>query len=82
MLGQPVWLLRVTMPRDEFMKWISYLNNKPPTIQEQQMAVLSTIVSNALGGKAKVKDFLVSKTPKQKVKNMTATDMREAFGLS
>ena len=64
------------MPKDEFIKWISYLNNKPPDVQEQQMAVLSTIVSNALGGKAKVKDFLISKTPQPQNKPISVEGMR------
>jgi hypothetical protein len=48
------------------------------------MAVLSTMVANALGSKskAKVKDFLISKTPKAKTKKMTPEDMRGLFGIS
>ena len=76
LLGQPVWHLRATMPKDEFVKWIAYLNNKPPTIQEQQLAVLSTIVSHAVGGKVKVKDFLISKTQQPQNKPMTVDSMR------
>lgn len=70
------------MPMDEFMKWISYLNNKPPNIQEQQMAVLSTIVANALGGKTKVKDFIISKMPEAEKQTMTPEMMRGLFGLT
>lgn len=81
MLGQPVWYTRATMPKDEFLKWVSYIQNKPPSIEEQQLAVLSTLVSNGLGGKAKVTDFLVSKTPESKPKKATASDLRGLFGM-
>lgn len=84
LLGQPVWFVRVAMTKDELYKWISYINNKPPTVQEQQMAVLSTMVANALGGKkkAKVQDFLISKSPDKKVKGNDLTAMRSIFGVS
>lgn len=70
------------MPKDEFIKWLSYLMNKPPSVQEQQMAVLSTLVSNALGGKAKVKDFLVSKIPEKERKTMSPEAMRGLLGVA
>lgn len=56
---------------DEYYKWMAYISYKKPDITEQQLAVLSTIVSNALGGKAKVEDFLVSK-PKKETSNKVA----------
>ena len=68
------------MPKDEFIKWISYLNNKSPTIQEQQLAVLSTIVNNALGGKAKVHDFILSKMPKKESQTFSVESMRGLLG--
>lgn len=80
MLGQPVWFLRQTMPQDEYYGWMTYLKNKPPDIMEQQIAVLSTLVSNGLGGKAKVTDFLLSKVTEQKPKQITADTLRGAFG--
>lgn len=49
------------MPQTEFIQWIAYLNNKGPDITEQQLAVLTTVAANAMGGKHKVTDFLVSK---------------------
>ena len=46
------------------------------------MAVLSTIVNNALGGKAKPKDFLISGQTNDKKTNATNLDaFRQAFGV-
>ena len=43
------------------MAWLSYFRYDEPDVQEMQLAVLSTLVSNGLGGKAKVTDFLIRK---------------------
>ncbi len=79
-LGQPVWYMKATMPHQEFLQWISYFNNRPPEVQEQQMAVLTTVAANAMGGKAKVTDFLLSKVTK-KGKAATPESLRGAFGI-
>ena len=49
------------------MAWLSYFRYDEPDIQEMQMAVLSAMVSNGLGGKAKVTDFLMRKPEKETV---------------
>lgn len=61
----PVFLMRQTLPRSEYTGWLSYLSNRQPDETEVQLAVLSTLVSNGLGGKAKVDDFIINKPPKQ-----------------
>lgn len=58
-----------TLTKDEVLGWLSYFKNKPADIQEIQMAMLITSVRNALGGKTKVDEFiLTSKKQKQQQK--------------
>lgn len=52
--------MKSVMPVSEFNGWMKYYAQKPPDVQELQMAVLCTIVSNAVGGKSKVDDFILS----------------------
>ena len=59
-LGLPVSAMKRVLSAEEFSGWIKYLAQKPPDVQEIQMAILATIVSNALGGKAKVEKFILS----------------------
>ncbi len=59
---------------NDYYKWVAYLSHKKPEVTEIQLAVLSTLVSNGLGGKAKVDDFLISIEKKQKEKPLTAFD--------
>ena len=79
-LCQPVWYLQQTMPQNEFLQWMSYYRNKRPDIQEQQMAVLTTVATNAMGGKRKVEDFLISRTKSDKPKPMKADAIKGVFG--
>jgi len=59
----------------EFDDWLLYFEKKPPDVQEIQMAVLTTLVTNALGGKeAKVSDYILSGDKPKK----TANDISEA----
>jgi hypothetical protein len=66
MLHIPVFMLRSVLPNSEYHKWLAFMQYKEADTQEIQMAVLSSIVSNALGGKAKVKDFLINK-PEERI---------------
>ena len=70
----PVFIMKQVLSHSEFRGWIKYIRNKPPSIQEHQMAVLTTVAINAMGGKAKHTDFLVSKQPKSTQKEATAFD--------
>ena len=78
--------MRQTMPKREFMQWLSYLHFKQPDIQEQQMAVLTTVAANAMGGKKKVTDFIISKPKRNTVTHssgaqvMSADSIRGVFG--
>jgi len=56
--------MRQILPASEYQGWIKYLRDKPPDVQEHQMAVLTTVLINSNGGKAKHTDFLISKQPK------------------
>ena len=83
MLGMPVFMLRSVMPHSEYMAWLSYFRYDEPDVQEMQLAVLSTLVSNGLGGKAKVPDFLIRKPDTTPVSNnnnvMSADAVRAVF---
>ena len=61
MLGMPVFQLMAILPRSEYVRWLSYLKYEEADVQEIQLATLSMLVANALGGKSKVKDFLIHK---------------------
>ncbi len=65
-LHVPVRHMKEILTTSEFNKWIAYLSFKNPDVNEIQLAVLSTLVSNGLGGKAKVNDFIVSKVAEEK----------------
>ena len=60
----PVFMMKQVLTYREFAGWVDYIRNKPPNIQEFQMAVLTSVAANAMGGKSKYTDFLVSKMPK------------------
>ncbi len=56
----PVFLMRAILPDDEYYQWMTYLRYKKPTINEIQLANVSALIVQAVGGKAKVSDFLIS----------------------
>ena len=70
----PVAVMKQVLTHSEFRGWITYIRNKPPSIQEHQLAVISTILVNSNGGKSKHTDFLVSKQVKPTHKEATAFD--------
>ena len=66
MFGVPVLTMKSMLTSKEFFGWVKYFNAQEPDVPEIQMAVLSNIVSSALGGKSKIEDFLIRKQkPKQ-----------------
>ncbi len=79
----PVEMMKSILTETDYQKWVSYYQYKQPEVQEIQLAVLSSMVSNGLGGKATVDDFLLSKqssrmedkTPKV----MSVDEVRGAF---
>ena len=75
MLGMSVFQMKATLTRSEYIGWLSYLRYEEPDVTEIQLATLAMLVSNAVGGKAKAKDFLVrkpDKVPSDKVMSMEA----------
>ena len=66
------------MTKMEFDGWMVYLMNKGPTVDEIQMAVLSSLVSNGLGSKRTVDDFLITKKATKKTKT---EDVTEGVGM-
>jgi hypothetical protein len=88
MFGVPVFAMKSMLTEKEFLGWVKYFNQKGPDTQEIQMAILMSLVSSGLGGKGKVDDFILSKTPKDKTvtnaqttvtKGMAAQEVRAAF---
>ncbi len=75
--------MRQVLSRTEYMQWLAYFKYKQPDIQELQMAVLSTIVVNAVSSKskAKVDDFIISHkhVPKVKKQGMSESEVRSSF---
>lgn len=54
------------MTPSEYNGWMIYLSNKQPDVTEIQLAVLSSLVSNGLGSKRSVDDFILSKSERTK----------------
>lgn len=77
----PVFIMKTVVPMSEFKKWLIFLEDDEPDVTEIQLAVLSTLVSNGLGGKAKVNDFLLRKPKKEITKGVSEKDVRGALGM-
>ena len=80
----PVFALKTIMPSSEYKKWLIFLQEDEPDVTEIQLAVLSTLVSNGLGGKAKVDDFILRKPQKDtsnKSKGVGEKEVRGALGM-
>ena len=62
----PVFAMRALLAVDEFDDWMTYLRYTRPTVNEIQLANISALIVQAVGGKAKVTDFILSdkETPK------------------
>jgi hypothetical protein len=60
MLGCTVTHLENNMTAQEFEEWKVYMAHEPYNPLELQLASLLTMMSNYLGGKRKVDDFMVS----------------------
>ncbi len=81
MFGVPVIVMKSMLTQKEFFGWVKYFNTREPDAQEIQMAVLSNIVSGALGGKSKIEDFLIHKTHKSQdsLRPMSAKEVAGVF---
>ena len=56
----PVFAMRALLPDEEYYQWMIYLRYKKPSINEIQLANISALIIQAVGGKAKVSDFILS----------------------
>ena len=81
----PVFILRQTIPKSEYTKWMSFFHFQEPDTYEIQLATLSSLVFNAIGGKSKVKDYLINKPAEReetrilRTKGMTDSQVAAAF---
>lgn len=82
-LGKTVHEIENTMSVSELKKWAVYLSQEHSNSIEIQLALLTTVVANAMGGKAKIEDFLVTQykveTKKVTTTPMSAKDVRAKF---
>ncbi len=72
----PVAVMKAVLTRSEFLKWLAYFRDKPADANEVQMAVLTSLVSAAMGNKkVKMSDFMITKDrPKNKKSTILLTD--------
>lgn len=60
-IGSTVADLHSKLTVSEFDGWVKYFTNKPPDVQEIQMAVLMNMVASGLGAKnSKVDNYIIS----------------------
>ena len=73
--------MKAVVTQPEFDLWMLYFHQKQPDVTELQLAVLSAIASNGLGGKTKVEDFILSGkgNKKSKPKEMSPDDVAMAM---
>ena len=69
-------MLPYVITKDELYGWMRYYNTKEADVNEVQMAMLLSMLSNYMGGKQKPKDFILSskRKPKHQDKPHTAFD--------
>ena len=74
--------MKATIPHSEYIGWLSFLRYEEPDVTEMQLATLTMVAANALGGKSKTKDFLVRKPDNKSVSNkeMSAAAIKSVFG--
>lgn len=60
LLGKSVFELENTMSMSELREWAEFLSKEPVNSVEVQLALLTTIVANMMGGKKKIDDFLIT----------------------
>lgn len=48
------------MSMSELHSWVEYLSKEPTNSIEIQLALLTTVVANMMGGKKKLDDFLIT----------------------
>lgn len=73
LLGKTVRELTTTMSVGELHGWSKYLSLEPSNSIEIQSALIAQVANNAMGGKAKLKDMLITTAESRKEK--TVEDM-------
>ncbi len=84
LFGVPVRVMRQMLTSTEYMGWVQYFEHKPPDIPEVQLAIISTLIANAMGSKrkSKVSDFIISKQvekQERKLRPMEDNEIRSTF---
>lgn len=82
MLGKTLNELEHTMTKSELKKWAIYMSKEPSNSIELQLALLTTVAANAMGGKSKLNDFYITEYKIEKeveVAPMSANDIRSKF---
>ena len=84
MLGKTLTELKNTMPKSELRLWATYMSQEPSNSTELQLALLTTVASNMMGGKNKLDDFnitqyKVKKTEEISTKPMSVDAIRSKF---
>lgn len=81
----PISALNLVLSEREYTKWLSYEMYKYPDANELQMARLTLLVAQGLGGKnLKIEDFMINdpkKFNKPKAKVMSTESVRSAFSM-
>lgn len=69
LLGKTVREIECTMSINELEGWAEFLSREPNNSVEIQLALLTTVVANMMGGKKKIDDFLITeyKPPKENI---------------
>ena len=71
------------MSINELNSWSEYLSLEPSNSIEIQLALLTTVVANMMGGKKSVDDFLITnyKPQVEKALFMDESDVKNMFSL-
>ena len=70
LLGKTVRELTTTMSVGELHGWYKYLSLEPANSVEIQSALIAQVANNAMGGKAKLKDMLITSYESRKEKTV------------
>lgn len=83
LLGKSVFEIETTMSNRELGEWAEYLHLEPSNSVEIQLALLTTVASNIMGGKKGIDDFLITNYKPHIEKQLFASedDVKNLFSL-
>lgn len=84
MLGKTVFEIENTMSINELREWAEYLSQEPVNSTEIQLALLTSVAANMMGGKSKIDDFLITsyKPPKDDAPQFASeADVKNMFSI-